>query len=386
MQYYLHMVVRDLWLQRIEGAWARRNVIWLSGVRRAGKTCLCRSLDNIEYNDCELPSVRRMLADPELFLGERRNRRIVLDEIHRLANPSEVLKIAADHFPAVKVIATGSSTLGASSRFRDTLAGRRQHIWLSPILVRELDAFGGGGMDTRFLRGGLPEFYMDPETEPADYQDWLDAYWAKDILELFRLERRYSFLRFVELLFTQSGGIFEATRFAAPCEVSRTTIHNYLSVLEATFVIHVVRPYSTRRSTEIVAAPKVYAFDTGFAAHFLGLESLRDDDRGFFWEHLVLNELLGVLQLGAMLYWRDKNGHEVDFVYQGRGDRLFAIECKWSADAFTPRNLMAFHRRYPNSVKFVVTPRTTVPYERTWRDLRVRFVGLEDLINSLAGA
>ncbi|PYV04098.1 MAG: hypothetical protein DMG26_08305 [Acidobacteria bacterium] len=85
----------------------------------------------------------------------------------------------------------------------------------------------------------------------------MDAYWAKDIQELFRLGRRDSFLKFTELVLAQSGGIFEATRFAGPCEVSRPTIVNYLRVLEAMFVAHVIRPFSTRRPTEIVAAPKV---------------------------------------------------------------------------------------------------------------------------------
>ena len=72
----------------------------------------------------------------------------------------------------------------------------------------------------------------------------MDAYWAKDIQELFRLERRQSFQKFAELLMAQSGGIFEATKFTRPCKVGRTTIANYLAVLEATFVAHVIRPYS----------------------------------------------------------------------------------------------------------------------------------------------
>ena len=99
--------------------------------------------------------------------------------------------------------------------------------------------------------------------------------WAKDIQELFRLERRDSFQRFTELVIAQSGGIFDATRFARPCEVSRPTITNYLRVLEATFVAHVVRPFSSRRPTEIIAAPKVYGFDTGFICYYRGWQDLR---------------------------------------------------------------------------------------------------------------
>ena len=109
--------------------------------------------------------------------------------------------------------------------------------------------------------------FLADELPEHDFQDWIDAYWAKDIQELFRLERRWSFQRFLELLFAQSGGMFEATRFAAPCEVSRQTISNYLAALEATFVVHAVRPFSSRRANEIVAAPKVYGFDPGFVCH-----------------------------------------------------------------------------------------------------------------------
>jgi predicted AAA+ superfamily ATPase len=119
------MVQRKHWQQLAEAAWSRRSILWLKGVRRSGKTSLARSLPEVEYFDCELPRTRRAMDDPEGFLAGLRGKRIVLDEVHRLANPSELLKIAADHFPDIKVLATGSSTLGASSRFRDTLAGRK---------------------------------------------------------------------------------------------------------------------------------------------------------------------------------------------------------------------------------------------------------------------
>ena len=83
-------------------------------------------MPEIEYFDCELPRTRRLIeADPESFLGDLKGRTVVLDEIHRLGNPSELLKIGADHFPETRIVATGSSSLGASSKFRDTLAGRK---------------------------------------------------------------------------------------------------------------------------------------------------------------------------------------------------------------------------------------------------------------------
>lgn len=367
----------------MEAEWRDKSVVWLSGVRRVGKTFLSQSLVNVEYFDCELPSTRRLIGDPEAFLSGLKDKRIVLDEIHRLENPSEVLKIAADHFPSVRVLATGSSTLGASRRFRDTLTGRKRDLWLTPMAAADMIDFGSSNLSHRFLRGGLPPFFLSPELPERDFQGWMDAFWAKDIQDLFRLERRSSFQRFIELLLAQSGGIFQALRFAQPCEVSRTTISNYLSVLEATFVAHVVRPFSQHRRAEIVAAPKVFGFDTGFVCYYRGWSRLRPDDMGHLWEHFVLNEIQAALQTRRIQYWRDKQGHEVDFIYTPRHGPPIAIECKWSADEFDPRNLLAFRRRYPSGRNYLVASDVRRASARRFGDISVGLVDLSGLVEGL---
>ncbi len=379
------MVKRRFWIDQLERAWKRRSVVWLSGVRRVGKTVLSQSLAEIEYFDCELPRVRRMMDDPEGFLKNLQHKKIVLDEIHRLEDASEILKIAADHYPGLRVLATGSSTLGASTKFRDTLAGRKEELWLTPMIMDDLRDFDQENLQRRFLHGGLPPFFLAEKLPERDFQEWMDAYWAKDIQELFRLERRGSFQRFAELLMAQSGGIFEATKFARPCEVSRTTIANYLAVLEVTFVVHVLRPFSSHRPTEIVSAPKVYGFDTGFVCYHRGWHQLRPDDLGLLWEHYVLNEMQANLQFRDIRYWRDKRGHEVDFVLAQKSAAPLAVECKWSASAFDPANLQAFRRQYPRGENCVVANDVERSFSRTYGDLSVRFLGLSELIRDLMG-
>ncbi len=377
---YLHMVHRTFWLKMLEDAWLRRGVVWLSGVRRVGKTFLCQSLDPVEYFDCELPSTRRMLQDPEVFLNSLRGRRIALDEIHRLDRPSEVLKIAADHYPDTQVIATGSSTLAASTKFGDTLTGRKVDVWLTPVMTRDLVDFAAPDVHARLLRGGLPPHLLLESHPEREFQDWMDAYWAKDIQELFRLGRRQAFTRFAEMLIAQSGGIFEASRFARACEVSRPTITNYLRALEDTFVVHVLRPFHSHKQAEIVAAPKVYGFDTGFVCYYKGWNRLRDQDLGLLWEHFVLNEIYAQTQSRRVQYWRDKRGHEVDFVLPRRGLEPLAIECKWSAEGFDPKGLAAFRRRYPAGENFVVAGNVDRTFNRRFGDLEIRFAGLEAFI------
>jgi len=380
------MRTRRFWLEALARAWRRRSVVWLSGVRRAGKTVLSQSLPGAEYLDCELPRVRRELDDPEAFFAGLRGGTLVLDEVHRLGDPAQLLKIAADHFPKIRVLATGSSTLGASRKFRDTLAGRKAEVWLTPMMTADLADFGARDLKHRFLHGGLPPFFLARPLPERDFQEWMDAYWAKDIQELFRLERRHSFQRFAELLFVQSGGMFEATRFARDCGVSRTTIVNYLAVLEATLVTHVLKPFSSRRATEIVAAPKVYAFDTGFVCHYRGWNTIRDDDLGVLWEHFVLNELHARLQTRDIRYWRDKRQHEVDFVIQRRGKMPIAIECKWSAGPFDARNLAAFRQIHPRGDNFVVCRDVERAYARSVAGVDVQFINLDGLIARLQAA
>lgn len=379
------MVQREWWQEKLEAAWKERSVVWLSGVRRAGKTLLCQSLPNTDYFDCELPRTRRLLDDPEDFLGQQRGRRVILDEIHRLSNPSQLLKIAADHYRDTKVIATGSSTLGASRKFRDTLAGRKAEVWLTPMTGEDLSAFKKPDLRHRLLHGGLPPFFLAPSIPEPAFQEWMDAYWAKDIQTLFRLERRHSFERFAELLFAQSSGLFEATRFTRACEVSRQTIMNYLAVLESTYLAHVIRPFSTHRTTEIVAAPKVYAFDTGFACYYRGWTSLRQEDLGLLWEHLVLNEIQARLQTRRIGYWRDKRGHEIDFVLARRGQTPLALECKWSANDVDLTNFKAFSLRYPKADLRVIAHDVDRSYQRRTEAYTVTYCGIKTLLASLNG-
>ncbi len=373
------MLKRTLWLNRIEKAWRKKSILWLSGVRRAGKTTLCQSVPGAKYYDCELPSVRNLVEDPEGFLKGHKGERLILDEIHRLQNPSEILKIAADHFSDIFIIATGSSTLGASKKFKDTLTGRKTNLWLTPMALQDTKDFGNSILSHRLFAGGLPPFFLAESLDRKEFQNWVDDYWAKDIQELFRLERRHAFQKFFELLMAQSGGIFEASRFSVPCEISRPTVQSYLSVLEATFVVHVVRPMHSRKAVEIISSPKVYGFDTGFICFFRGIDQLRDEDRGFLWEHIVLNEFYALQQHRNIYYWRDKRGHEIDFILQSDPKKPTAIECKWKSKKFDPTCLEIFRNHYPNGLNYCLSSDINEPYSREFKKLKVEFIGLEHL-------
>ncbi len=149
--------------------------------------------------------------------------------------------------------------------------------------------------------------------------------------------------------------------------------------MEATLVVQVVRPFSTRKSNEILAAPKVYGFDTGFVSYFRGVKRLDTGDYGLYWEHYVLNELLAQNQDWGIRYWRDKQGREVDFVVVRRGKPPFALECQWSDKNISAKNAAAFLARYPDaSYRYVV--RELSPRSGTQADV----LSLDDCIAQLS--
>jgi hypothetical protein len=189
-------------------------LVWLAGVRRVGKTVLAKELGDAEFLNCDLPAEAARLGDPETFFRSLARPLVILDEVHQLPDPSRVLKIATDAFPGLKVLATGSSTLAATRKFRDTLTGLKRSVILEPVLAEELPAFGIKDLQVRLLQGGLPPALLSATPDWEFYAEWLDSYFARDVQELFRVEKRHAFLLLVELILRQSGGLTEITSLA----------------------------------------------------------------------------------------------------------------------------------------------------------------------------
>jgi len=282
------MVERPFWVDRIAAAWKSRPVVWLSGVRRVGKTTLARALPHADYVNCDLPSTLRRLDDPELYLRSvRRGSTVILDEVHRLPDPSRILKIAADAFSGIRVLATGSSSLAATRKFRDSLTGRKLAVHLPPVLWPECQDNFDVGLDRRLLRGGLPEMLLAEAVEHDWYAEWLDSFYARDVQELFGIRERTGFLSLLRLMLRQSGGLADYSALSRECDLSRPTVKAHLEAMAIAHALTPVPPFHGGSRRELMRRPKVYGFDTGFVGYVRGWTSLRDEDRGPLWEHLA---------------------------------------------------------------------------------------------------
>jgi predicted AAA+ superfamily ATPase len=378
------MIERPYWIERILDGWKKRPVVWLAGVRRAGKTTIARMLPDARYVNCDLPSAARRLEDPELFFGAQRAKSIiVLDEVHRLPDPSRVLKIAADEYPGLRILATGSSTLAATRKFRDSLTGRKAVVSLLPVLWPECeDEFGVRDLDRRLLRGGLPEALLGTTRDESFYAEWMDSYYARDIQELFGIRHRTGFLDLLRLMLRQSGGLADYSALARECDVNRLTVKAHLEAMGIAYALFAVSPFHGGSRREIVRRPKVYGFDTGFVAFARGWNEIRDDDRGLLWEHLVLDVLRATTEGEGLHFWRDKSDREIDFVVRRRGS-IDAVECKINPERFDPGAIEVFRKLYPPGRNFVVCPGVNESYDRRMGKLIVRVVGCRELMRTL---
>ncbi len=369
------MVQRHYWIDRITTSWSKRSIVWLAGVRRSGKSTLMKSLAHASFFNCDDSDIQEKMQHETEFLNSVKTPVLILDEIHQLDNASELLKIAADDFPKLKVVATGSSTLAAGKKFRDTLTGRKRNLHFLPILPIELDSFGLT-LDRRIAQGGLPPASLLPLPDPEFYAEWMDSFYARDVQEIFSIEKRQAFLKILEYLLMQNGSLIDLTEIGKVSGLSRPTVVRYLDVLEITKAISVIKPFSSNPLSEIISLPKVYGFDTGFVCFARKSFDLGATEKGHLLENLVLESMQAIPGELPVRFWRDKQKHEIDFVVPLNSKNILAIECKSKSREFGLKNLERFRNTYPRGENWVITMDSRDERRKTAEGIEIRFLGL----------
>lgn len=352
------MIERHPWLKRIDEAWSRGSVVRLWGTRGTGKSTLARMVPGAEYLNCDLPSTREALLDPDLyFRGLESDATVAIDEVHRLDDPGGVLRLAANAYPGLRVLAVGSLT--ADETHSDAFSGM-EAVHVCPVTWQEcLEAFEIGDLTRRLFRGGLPEPLLAAEMDPGFFSEWIDTFYARDILALFNTRNRQGFLSMFRVLVRESGGPLDFGRLAFLSGQSRPTVKVHLELLRAVDAIRLVRPFHGKGTQEIVSRPRCYAFDTGLVTFERGW---REQDRVALWRHLVLDALRLRFAEDAVLYWRDKSGREIDFVIRRETEAVDVVECEVDPYALDPDPVERFRSRYPSGANYILTPDASAPY------------------------
>ena len=320
----------------------RYPFVTVTGPRQSGKTTLCRTaLPDVAYVNLESPNHRRFAEeDPKRFIATWPDGGVILDEIQRVPTLLSWLQVFADeHGGNGLFVLTGSGQFLLSDRIDQSLAGRTALLRLLPFSLDELrNSNAATGVDDLLFAGFYPRIHdhgLDPTQALGDY---VETYAERDVRRMLEVRNLTAFQRFLRLCAGRVGQLLNLASLGADAGVTHTTARQWLSVLEASYIVFRLPPYHGNLSKRLVKSPKLYFHDVGLASCLLGIESVRQVRthplRGALFENAVVAEALkhgyNRGRRPELSFFRDSRGLECDLLYPS-GGRLLAIEIKSGA-------------------------------------------------------
>ena len=313
-------------------------IISLMGPRQSGKTTLVRDVfTDKPYANLEEPDQRTLAKnDPKGFLSQFKNGAI-LDEVQRAPELLSYLQVIVDQKPEPgQFILTGSHQLELHGAISQSLAGRVALLTLYPLTINELQIAGIDlTLDELIYRGFFPRVYANQLNPTKVYRNYVATYLEKDVRQLSNIKDLSLFQNFMKLCAGRIGKVIDYVSLGNDLGVSNNTIKQWLSILEASYVIYRLKPYFENFGKRIIKSPKLYFTDVGLATYLLDIEQpqqvTRDPLRGFLVENLVIMELCKYRHNRGLdpnlYYFRDNHRNEVDVIIK-QANQLSAIEIK----------------------------------------------------------
>lgn len=309
-------------------------VLAITGPRQSGKTTLARTaFPTKPYISLEDPDVLMQVArDPRHFLAGFPEGAII-DEAQRLPELFSWLQGLVDaRGRRGDFILTGSQQFGLLSKITQSLAGRTGLVQLPPLTLAEA---GAPSVDGALWRGGYPVLQSPPPEPQEWFPNYVATYVERDVRQLLEIRDLSLFRRFVAMCAARTGQLLNLSSLAADCGISHVTAREWLTVLEASYLVFLLRPYHRNFGKRLVKTPKLYFLDTGLATWLLGIRRQADlaihAMRGALFETMVISEFVKhrwiAGQPADLYFWRDSAGHEVDLLFETEG-RLQAVEIK----------------------------------------------------------
>lgn len=343
-------------------------VLSITGPRQSGKTTLARAcFPELKYSNLESPAERAFAEQDPLGFLARFPDGGILDEIQLCPPLFSYLQVRVDEDGSMgRFVITGSQQFGLNARISQSLAGRVGAVTLLPFSIDELAAAGQRptSLDMLLWKGLYPPIY-DRQVDPGVwYDNYQRTYLERDLRQLSTVQDLSVFHRFLRLCAGRTGQLVNYSALASDSGVSPNTVRNWLSLLEASFVVRMLPPHHRNFNKRLVKSPKLYFLDPGLAASLMGITAADQlaahPLRGALFETLIFSELtktrLNAGKRANLSFWRDNHGREVDFLCE-EGTRLHAIEAK-SALTVTPgtlKGLLEFAR-----IADSISPRLTL--------------------------
>ncbi|MFZ3048912.1 MAG: ATP-binding protein [Desulfatirhabdiaceae bacterium] len=314
-------------------------VVTLTGPRQSGKTTLVKSVfPDWGYISLEEPDMREFAStDPRGFI-DAYPRRFVLDEVQRVPDLFSYIQTHVDDLGEQGVyVLTGSSNFGLMEGISQSLAGRVAILELLPFSFSELEQAGRlpGSIEECMFTGAYPRIY-DMNLEPSQwYSNYVATYLERDVRQIKNVTDLSVFQQFLKMCAARSGQVLNLSSLGNDCGINHNTVKSWLSILQASYIVYLLRPHFKNFNKRLIKSPKLYFYDSGLLSYLLGVSSPDilniHSHRGYLFETWVISELLkGRMNRGLkenIYFWRDNVGHEIDCIAE-KGDRLLPIEIK----------------------------------------------------------
>ncbi len=314
-------------------------VISITGPRQSGKTTLARMLfPDYAYISLERPDNRELAEeDPNRFLRAFTDG-VILDEVQRVPDLFSYIQAIADESrKAGQFILTGSQNFLLLEKISQSLAGRVSIFRLLPFSISELRELPhvSRDLDSQLFTGTYPPVY-DRGYEPHTwYLDYIQTYLERDVRSVRNVTNLTLFQKFLGLCAGRVGQLLNLNGLAGECGISHNTARDWLSVLEASYLVFRLPPYHKNFNKRIVKQPKLYFYDPGLLCALLGLRRSEQVAqhylRGQIFESFMLSELVKARWLAGFsdlgYFWRDRHGHEIDYLIED-DQRVIPVEIK----------------------------------------------------------
>jgi predicted AAA+ superfamily ATPase len=318
--------------------------VLLTGPRQSGKTTLLRHLfPAYRYISLESPDILLHLqSDPRGFLSGKAEGWII-DEAQHWPPLFSYLQEFIDE-GAQRFILSGSQNFLLNEKISQTLAGRVAVLELLPLSYAEYVTHPERQIHTLWdflYYGSYPRPYHEHLDPVIWYNSYIRTYLERDVRSLIQVRDLSLFQLFLKLCAGRHGQLLNLNSLANDCGISQTTATQWLSILEASYIIYLLKPYHQNFNKRLVKTPKLYFYDSALVCHLLGIESpshlQSHTQRGAMFEGFVLTEIMKRYtasgQTAPLYFWRDHVGVEVDGLLE-KGEALCAIEIK-SASTFS---------------------------------------------------
>lgn len=346
-------------------------VVTILGSRQSGKTTLARTFfSSYQYVNLEDPEIFDFAQNDINAFFENLKTPVIIDEVQRLPKLLQKIQVVVDEKSAKGInangsfILTGSFQQGLKSAISESLAGRTAVINLLPFSISELENAGFDFSKDEFLfQGFMPRHYS--ENQPVDllYRSYFQTYVERDVQSLLNVKNKALFEKFLRLLAGRIGQLVNYESLANDTGVSATTVAEWISVLESSFIIFKLEPYFENYTKRLVKSSKIYFYDTGLACYLLGIKSAeqvsRDPLVGNLFENMVILEILksefNKAKEKNLYFFRDSKGFEVDLIIAD-GRKIIPVEIK-SASTYNSdfsKNLKKMMTFAPNAENPIV--------------------------------